>query len=173
MEIILCHIDGEICDPDLMWVNYSHDEKQKTHCINCQKRQDIYDKMIEESIRRAEVNPESNIHLIRKEFEKKHGQFVKPYGSDINDKEQCGILAAVVTTLEDYYYVIINGNCKVNFESCCIKLDVIDYLTEVPDCYSELSRLQNETPDELVKIVEEVLNNSKVDKLITEINIKR
>lgn len=177
MENIICHIDNSVCDPDFLYVDVGwdkNDEKKINVCKTCPKREENYFKYLDDSIKYAENNPNSNIHSIRKIVEKYGGHFVAHGGwghLDNLEDDEIGVLVAATSTLEDYYYVIVDKDLHVCYSSCVGKIVPLDELTEIPDSFSKLSKMLKNNKEELIKIIEESLNNSKYDRLITKINI--
>ena len=178
MSSIKCHFDDSVCDPDMLFVDFEDSEskdKKLKMCKDCPYREEIYKQYLDESIKSAEANPKSNIHLIRKTVKDKCWHFVA-HGGHIKDRQfkddDIGVLVAATSTLEDYYYVIVNKDLTISYSSCVGRLILLDEMTEIPDSFSKLSKLLHNDKAELKRIVEEKVNSSKFDKLITEINIQ-
>lgn len=170
---IKCHIDGDYCYPDTMFMDYRIGECREKQCLECPKRWENYYKILDDSVKSAEKDPDSNIHLIRKEAVRtfNNGGFIK-WEDDVKSKEDVGFLIGATTTLEDYYWLWIDANLKISYTSCCMGYKDLDELTEIPDFCSDLSKLVYDRKEELKRLVDESLERSKYDKMITEINIK-
>lgn len=175
-EEIICQKDGKPCDPNTMFCQYLTEEspKIKKDCLNCPDRIKNFEKLIQKSIEEAENNPDSNIHLIRKQFNRtrENGGFITWERNQILTEYDTGYLLAATTTLEDYYWMWIDASLKIRYTSCCIGYSDLDDVTEVPDFCSGLSKLVYKEPDRLNSLINESLKRNKEDRLITEINIQ-
>ena len=107
---------------------------------------------------------ERNIHSIRKEMEKSAG---RPIRTEFED--QITYLLGVVSTDEDYYYIHIDKDFKLGFESCVggfgIALDVF------PD---ELKKFKNPTTETSRRVYETLLTHfaASPDVFVTPIYFK-
>ena len=145
---------SEYCWPDCLFQDSDYP------CRKCSIMKERYDEYLKVSIRESLKDKNNSIHHIMESCRKDGGKIV-----DIGLGE-CGLLVGATATLEDYYWVIIDKDKKIQFETCVGKYKIVD---DVPkDCKFLLDK-KNES--ELFNLVIKGVNATMFDIMITPIYI--
>lgn len=132
-------------------------------CVDCCSMQERYNKILIDCIKKAEKNPNSDIHLYRNRLKRDGGKFV-----EFNSKGVCGLLVASVCANEakEYDYVYIDKDLNVGLCHWVYGYEVLD---EIPASFSVLNYLKNHQRKELYHKVMKFIEDRMFYKLITPI----
>lgn len=126
-------------------------------------------KKIKEAIKRDIIkglnsHKDNNIILIKKFVDKNGGKYI------LTPSNEVAYLVGASSTNEDYYYVVINKNLKVEFITCVAHIEVIDIKDLEPNDFYILDYIIKNNPEHLVDIVKNTLNET-IDVLFSGIYI--
>lgn len=126
-------------------------------------------KKIKEAIKRDIIKglnsrKDNNIILIKKFVDKNGGKYI------LTPSNEVAYLVGASSTNEDYYYVVINKNLKVEFITCVAHIEVIDIKDLEPNDFYILDYIIKNNPEHLVDIVKNTLNET-IDVLFSGIYI--
>lgn len=110
--------------------------------------------------------PESNnLKLIRHEVNKLAGNFIKPFGDD-----EAFLLTCAVCDEDDYYYLLINRDREIRWESCVGSIKEVDESSLGVE-YNILKYLIENDSEYLLDMVQKVIDGSGV-VLFTDLKVK-
>lgn len=112
-----------------------------------------------------EMERDNNLKLIKKEIEE--GEIGGHYCESIND---VFYVVAATSTIEDYYYVVINRDREIKFISCVGSLEVLNEIPPTTDMYV-LDYLIRFDGEEIANDVKRYIEKTKTDVLFTKINV--
>lgn len=130
-------------------------------CRKCSVMQERYKEYLKESIESALQDKSNNIHYIIKSCKNDGGKIVKFRGLD-----EYGLLVGATSTLEDYYWIYIDKDKKLQFDTCVSGYDIVN---DIPEDCKFLTDINNGR--ELLNIVIKGVNATLYDMLITPIYI--
>ncbi len=112
-----------------------------------------------------EMEKENNLKLIKYDIE--HGELGGKYirGS----RGQIFYVAAASSTIEDYYWVLLDTDRKVYYDSCVAKPgEILEY---IPASMSVLQYIIDNDPECLAEDIRNAVENAGEDVLFTKINL--
>lgn len=112
-----------------------------------------------------EMERDNNLKLIKKEIEE--GEIGGHYCKSIND---VFYVVAATSTIEDYYYVVINRDREIKFISCVGSLEVLNEIPPTTDMYV-LDYLIRFDGEEIANDVKQYIEKTKTDVLFTKVNV--
>ena len=145
---------SEYCWPDCLFKDIDYP------CIKCPIMKERYNEYLKDSIQESLKDKNNSIHHIMESCRTDGGKIV-----DIGCGEY-GLLVGATATLEDYYWVIIDKEKKIQFETCVGKYKIVN---DVPEDYKFLLDKKNES--ELFNLVIKGVNATMFDIMITPIYI--
>ena len=109
---------------------------------------------------------ENNLKLIKQEIEDPNNGYGGKY---INSNGKYYLVVAACSTIEDYYYVLVDKDRYKSFSSCVGSPgDIIDY---VPAEMSIVQYLIENEPKDFAENIKRYVNNTGHDVLFTKINL--
>ena len=107
----------------------------------------------------------TNLKLIRNEVNKLAGNFIKPVGD-----EEAFLLTCAVCDVDDYYYVLIDRDRKIRWESCVGCIKAVDE-SRLGIEYNILRYLIENDSEYLLDMVQKMIDDSGV-VLFTDLKVK-
>lgn len=127
-------------------------------------REKIKEAIKRDIIKGLNSSKDNNIILIKKFVDKNGGNYI------LTPSNEVAYLVGASSTNEDYYYVVINKNLKVEFITCVAHIEVIDIKDLESNDFYILDYIIKNNPEHLVDIVKNTLNET-IDVLFSGIYI--
>lgn len=127
-------------------------------------REKIKEAIKRDIIKGLNSSKDNNIILIKKFVDKNGGKYI------LTPSNEVAYLVGASSTNEDYYYVVINKNLKVEFITCVAHIEVIDIKDLESNDFYILDYIIKNNPEHLVDIVKNTLNET-IDVLFSGIYI--